>query len=215
MNVLEQSRSVVESHQANGQTIHSDEQTMPDSSLIDGLIAGNEQSLGMVYDRYVALVYGLAKSVSRDEQIARDVTQMVFIHLWEFPHRVDLSRGSLKSYLGVLTHRRAVDAVRRSEQHIRTAERFQFEIEPTSPSSDVDVLHSSAGRWQRDRLKGFINGLPTDQQEALRLAYFGGRTYREVAVELGIPEGTAKSRLRRALAQLREQLDNDDRWAWT
>ena len=67
----------------------------------------------------------------------------------------------------------------------------------------------------KERLAGLVNALPAEQRDALRLAYFEGRTYRQVAAELGIPEGTAKSRLRIALARLREKLENDDRWAWT
>ena len=60
-----------------------------------------------------------------------------------------------------------------------------------------------------------VEELPSEQRDALRLAYFEGCTYRQVAAQLGIPEGTAKSRMRMALARLREQLDTDDRWAWT
>jgi RNA polymerase sigma-70 factor (ECF subfamily) len=168
-----------------------------------------------VYDDYSALVYGLARSVSHDEQIARDVTQDVFTHLWEFPDRVDLTRGSLKSYLAVIAHRRAVDAVRRSERRMRTEERVRSQRAVAAPASDAQVVTESARIWQSERLGALVNHLPREQADALRLAYFEGRTYREVAVQLGIPEGTAKSRLRLALARLREQLDHDDRWAWT
>lgn len=186
-----------------------------DATLIGRLIAGDEAALGDVYDDYSALIYGLARSVSHDEQIAREVTQDVFTHLWEFPDRVDLARGSLKSYLAVIAHRRAVDAVRRSERRMRTHDRVARHRASAAPGSDVQVLAESGRAWQSERLAALVDGLPREQGDALRLAYFEGRTYREVAVQLGIPEGTAKSRLRLALARLREQLDHDDRWAWT
>lgn len=186
-----------------------------DATLIDRLTAGDDSALADVYDEYSALVYGLARSVSNDEQIASDVTQDVFTHLWEFPDRVDLARGSLKSYLGVIAHRRAVDAVRRSERYLRTQERMRRQTASAAPSCDVEVLTESARIWQNERLAGLVDDLPNVQRDALRLAYFEGLTYREVAVQLGIPEGTAKSRLRLALTRLREQLDHDDRWAWT
>jgi RNA polymerase sigma-70 factor, ECF subfamily len=186
-----------------------------EAALVDRLTAGDDAALGRVYDLHCALVYGLAKSVSHDEQIAREVTQDVFTHLWEFPDRVDLRRGSLKSYLGVMAHRRAVDAVRRSERHARTQERMRSAGETAAPASDAQVIDDTARTWQRERLAALLEGLPSDQREALRLAYFEGCTYRQVAAELGIPEGTAKSRLRLALAHLREQLGHDDRWAWT
>jgi RNA polymerase sigma-70 factor (ECF subfamily) len=183
--------------------------------LVGRLLAGDDQALAGVYDQYGALVYGLARSVSHDEQIARDVTQDVFCHLWQFPDRVDLARGTLKSYLAVIAHRRAVDAVRRSERHTRTQERMRSQRETAASASDAQVVAESARSWQRDRLAALVDDLPREQGDALRLAYFEGRTYREVAAQLGIPEGTAKSRLRLALSRLREQLDHDDRWAWT
>ncbi len=189
--------------------------TVRDPTLIGRLLAGDDAALAEVYDHYGALVYGLARSVSHDEQIARDVTQDVFVHLWEFPDRVDLTRGSLKSYLAVIAHRRAVDAVRRSERRMRTEERVRSQRASAVSASDAQVLDDSARIWQSERLAALVDDLPREQGDALRLAYFEGRTYREVAVQLGIPEGTAKSRLRLALARLREQLDHDDRWAWT
>jgi RNA polymerase sigma-70 factor (ECF subfamily) len=186
-----------------------------EATLIGRLVDGDDSALADVYDDYSALVYGLARSVSHDEQIARDVTQDVFTHLWEFPDRVDLTRGSLKSYLAVIAHRRAVDAVRRSERRTRTEERVRSQRAMAAPASDAQAVNESARIWQSERLGALVGDLPREQADALRLAYFEGRTYREVAVQLGIPEGTAKSRLRLALARLREQLDHDDRWAWT
>jgi RNA polymerase sigma-70 factor (ECF subfamily) len=189
--------------------------TVRDPNLIARLLAGDDRALADVYDEYGALVYGLARSVSHDEQIARDVTQDVFVHLWEYPDRVDLTRGSVKSYLAVIAHRRAVDAVRRSERRARADERMRSQPTSAEAASDAQVLDESARIWQSERLASLVDNLPREQGDALRLAYFEGRTYREVAVQLGIPEGTAKSRLRLALARLREQLDHDDRWAWT
>lgn len=179
------------------------------------MVAGDDGALGVIYDQYSPLVYGLAKSVSGDDLTAREVTSEVFTYLWEFPDRVDLSRGSLKAYLGMIAHRRAVDAVRRSERRRMAEDRFRATSEQSSPSGETEALHHSALRWRKERLLGLVNALPVEQRDALRLAYFEGRTYRQVADELGIPEGTAKSRLRLALARLREQLDKDDRWAWT
>jgi RNA polymerase sigma-70 factor (ECF subfamily) len=98
---------------------------------------------------------------------------------------------------------------------MRTQERVARHRASAVAGSDVHVLAESSRVWQSERLAALVDDLPREQADALRLAYFEGRTYREVAVQLGIPEGTAKSRLRLALARLREQLDHDDRWAWT
>jgi RNA polymerase sigma factor (sigma-70 family) len=190
-------------------------QTSNDAALVARLVAGDDDALSTLYDTYSSVVYGLARSVSRDDQIACEVTQDVFTHVWEHPDRVDLHRGTLRSYLGVMAHRRAVDAVRRSERRSHTEDRVRAQSESVAPASDLQAVGDVARSWQRRRLAELLDALPKDQCEALRLAYFEGRTYREVAVELGIPEGTAKSRLRLALARLREQLELDDRWAWT
>jgi RNA polymerase sigma-70 factor, ECF subfamily len=189
--------------------------TAPDGMLVARLIAGDDSALGTIYDRFGSMIYGLARSVSHDEQIAREVTQDVLTHVWEFPGRVDLARGSLKSYLATMAHRRSVDAVRKSERIHRVEDRVRSGSDPVVGSSEASVLDASARVWQADRLAALMEKLPTDQREALRLAYFEGCTYRQVAAQLGIPEGTAKSRLRLALARLREQLERDDYWAWT
>ena len=186
-----------------------------DAALLERLRAGDDGALGSLYDRFGALVFGLAKSVARDEQIAREVTQDVFTYLWEFPERADLSRGSLRSYIGVLAHRRSVDAVRRSERRQGAENRAGAIADVVAQASDVVVLTETTMAWRRNRLAELMGSLPKDQRDALRLAYFEGRTYRQVAADLDIPEGTAKSRLRLALERLREKLESEDLAAWT
>jgi RNA polymerase sigma factor (sigma-70 family) len=156
-------------------------------------------------------VYGLARRVTRDDHLAQDVTQEVFAYLWELPDRVDLSRGSLRSYLAVVAHRRAVDEVRRSERRTRTESSHAAPDLQDGPENDiVDAL---AQEWSRQRLAAVLTQLPADQRAAVGLAYYEGQTYTQVARTLGIPEGTAKSRLRLALARLRVLLGDELRTA--
>jgi RNA polymerase sigma-70 factor (ECF subfamily) len=79
---------------------------------------------------------------------------------------------------------------------------------------DREVVELDARRWRAGRLRSLVLALPAEQRTALELAYFEGCTYREVAQRLGIPEGTAKSRLRLALARLRTMLDEQPLEAW-
>jgi RNA polymerase sigma factor (sigma-70 family) len=126
----------------------------------------------------------------------------VFVSFWERPAAFDPERGSLRTWLGTLTHRRAVDHVRREESRRRRAEREGARAVPTP-----DVEEMATALVTAERVRAALADLPGDQQRAIHLAYFGGRTYRQVAVELGIPEGTAKSRLRLGLRRIAEVLE--------
>ena len=144
-----------------------------------------------VYDQYSSFVYGLALRVIGDARAAEDVSQDVFVGLWERPAAFDPDRGSLRTWLGTLTHRRAVDYVRREEARRRRAERDAARA-VTAP----DVEEMATALVTAERVRAALDLLPSEQRRAIQLAYFGGKTYREVAEVLGIPEGTAKSRLR-------------------
>jgi RNA polymerase sigma-70 factor (ECF subfamily) len=149
--------------------------------------------------------------------MAEEVTQEVFIHLWEHPARFDPARGSLRTWLGLLAHSRSVDRVRtearRSERENRLAPR-----EPLT-SEQIEIDNDLSRSWLASSVRDALDQLPVEQRDAVVLAYFGGRTYRQVATELAIPEGTAKSRLRLALAKLddilRPRLLEQESPAWT
>ena len=180
--------------------------------LVERLSGGDEAALVDLYDRYAGFVYGLAVRTLADRQIAEDITQEVFVYLWEHPERIDPGRGTLRGFLGTLTHRRAVDTVRREEARRRREARVARE---TSEVPDVAAAVLRADTT--DRVRTALEVLPAAQRRALELAYFQGYTYRQVADVLGIPEGTAKSRLRLALSRIAETLDSptsehSERW---
>jgi RNA polymerase sigma-70 factor (ECF subfamily) len=135
----------------------------------------------------------------------------VFAHLWELPTRVDLERGSLRSYLAVLAHRRAVDEVRRSERRARLEASVASLSEEDGP--EQGVVETLTGSWRTQRLAAALAELPADQRAAVELAYYDGLSYTQVARVLGIPEGTAKSRLRLAMTRLRIRLGDEMRAA--
>jgi RNA polymerase sigma-70 factor (ECF subfamily) len=182
-----------------------------DALLVGRICAGDDRALAAVYDQHAGLVYGLARRVTRDEQLARDVTQEVFSYLWEMPGRVDLARGSLRSYLAMLAHRRAVDEVRRHEARAR-AETAAAVPEPQD-GPETRVVDAATQTWRKKHLSALLDLLPAEQRAAVRLAYYDGLTYVQVAEALGIPEGTAKTRLRSALARLRTLLTDEAREA--
>ena len=189
-----------------GVTVSNDREAL----LVARIRAGDDRALAEIYDAHAGLVYGLTRRIARDEQLASDITQEVFASLWEMPDGVDLARGSLRTYLAVLAHRRAVDEVRRHER------RFRAEAAVTQPGADggpqASVVAAAQARRTK-RLAALLNVLPDEQRAAVRLAYYDGFTYVQVAHALGIPEGTAKSRLRAALARLRGLLADEARTA--
>jgi len=178
-----------------------------DALLVARIGAGDDSALAAVYDEHAGLVYGLARQVTRDDELARDITQEVFACLWETPSRVDVSRGSLRTYLAVLAHRRAVDEVRRQEARSRAETVPGVMPEPDGP--ETQVLAAAARTWRGKRLAELLGALPAEQRTAVQLAYYEGLTYVQVARKLGIPEGTAKYRLRAALARLRTLLTDE------
>ena len=175
------------------------------------LVSGEEAALGDVNDQYSSFVFGLAQRVIGDPRAAEDVSQEVFLYLWEHPEAFDPSRGSMRTWLGTLTHRRAVDHVRREEARRRRAQRDANRRATSVP--DVDEMATAL--VTAERVRAALDVLPPEQRQCIDLAYFGGLTYRQVAEALAIPEGTAKSRLRLGLRRVAEALEAEglEQWA--
>ena len=172
-----------------------------DKEVCERLVAGDEAALGELYDELSPLVYGLAARVTRDWAAAEDITQEVFVRVWEDPQAFDPARGSWRGWLGTMTHRRAVDWVRRSAvRHRRTAD-------AAPPVAAPDPEETAVAGSVAKSVQAAVDDLPAAQREAIRLAYFDGQTYRQVAETLGIPEGTAKSRLWLGLRRLAARLE--------
>jgi RNA polymerase sigma-70 factor, ECF subfamily len=172
--------------------------------LLVASAAGDQQAFAALYDHLASQVLGVALRVLRDRALAEEVAQEVFVEIWRKADRFDPERGSAAGWVATLTHRRAVDRVR-SEQAARDRdERVQRRDSVRAFDEVSDTVGQRLDHWQ---VRQALAGLSDRQREAVELAYFQGHTYREVAHVLGIPEGTAKSRLRDALLRLRGSLD--------
>jgi RNA polymerase sigma-70 factor (ECF subfamily) len=168
----------------------------------DRLVARDPSALSDLYDQFGSYVFGLAARVIGDRHAAEDVTQEVFLSMWERPEAFDPARGRLRTFLGTLAHRRAVDLVRREEARRRRAAREAATVVPVPDVGELAMAIVTA-----EQVRAEVDRLPREQREAIELAYFGGRTYRQVAEELGIPEGTAKSRMRLGLSRIAQALE--------
>ncbi len=150
-------------------------------------------------------MYGLALRVIGDPRAAEDIARDVFLFVWERPEAFDPARGSLRTWLGTLAHRRAVDYVRREEARRPRTQREAGRQTAVIP----DVAEMATALVAAERVRAALDVLPDEPRRAIQLAYFGGRTYRQVAEQLGIPEGTAKSRLRLGLRRVAAVLEAD------
>jgi RNA polymerase sigma-70 factor (ECF subfamily) len=176
--------------------------------ILARIAAGDESALGQLYDQYAGFVYALAHKVTQDRSTAEDIAQDVFVHVWTCADRFDPDRGSVRAWLGVITHRRAVDRVRRET----TARAREERAERRRTGAPPDVAEVATSMVIGRRVRDALAALPGDQRQAIELAYFGGRTFREAAAMLGIPEGTAKSRIRLGMAKLTEALQGVAPW---
>lgn len=181
--------------------------TSDDTMLAERLLARDEGALREVIDAYGAAVYGMARRVVAEPTLAEEVAQDTFLAIWRRPGAFDSSRGTMQAFLLGVTRNKAVDLVRREEALRRAKDALLSETEATSTTPSTSEQMNEIDR--REEIKKALSELSPVQREAIVLAYFGGRTYREVADELGIPEGTAKTRLRDGLIRLKELMGSN------
>jgi RNA polymerase sigma-70 factor (ECF subfamily) len=168
------------------------------------LAAGDDHALAEVFDALARSVYGSALRVVGDASAAQDVVQDVFVELWTHPDRYDPAAGTLRTYLVVLARHRAVDLIRSEFRRLARQERtYRLTPQPAPAGAGDEMLSAETAGLVR----AAVQLLPARQRQVVELVYFEGLTCREVASVVGIPEGTAKSRLRLALARLETLLD--------
>ena len=160
--------------------------------------------LAELYDRYGRTAYGLALRILRDDTLAEDAVQDAFLTAWRTASAYRPERSNPRAWILTLTHRRAVDIVRR-EQYRRT------EPEQEAPEAGGATAEETAIlSWERRRVVQALDRLRPDERELLELAYYGGLTQSELAERLGVPRGTIKSRTYTALARLRGLLSEPE-----
>ncbi len=173
-----------------------------DAALVVSIGRYQQAALAEAYRRHAGAVFGLAKRLLNDHARAEEIVQEVFVRLWNDPNRFDPERGSLRSFLLAHTHGRSVDTIRSDAARRSREEREAREQADGGYDIAREVWDMALAGHVRDALESLQPG----ERDAIELAYFGGRTYREVAEELGEAEGTVKSRIRSGLKRLRGEL---------
>lgn len=179
-----------------------------DAQLIEAMVGGDSKALSEVYDRFHRAVHTVAFRVTADRSFAEDVLQEVFVALWKRPEAYQPSRGSLGTWLMSTAHHKAVDLVRHEESLRRRRDMVAIDVEQEFRDDYLaePVDEKASERWQAERVRSALAGLPEAQRQAMVLAYFGGYTQREVAAVTGVPLGTVKTRMLAAMRKLRDTL---------
>jgi len=169
-----------------------------DGLLLDRVQARDQMAMTELFDRYGTMVYSIALRVLKDPGNAEDVMQEIFFQVWENPKMFVQGRGSLGAWLAVVARNRAIDALRRRK--------------PSDPVEDVVLTSKTnlASEVERnsmmEKVRVILNGLPSEQQRSVELAFFDGLSHSEIASQTGDPLGTVKTRIRSALISVRKAL---------
>ncbi|WP_421119249.1 RNA polymerase sigma factor [Aquihabitans daechungensis] len=172
-----------------------------DAALVMAVSRYNQDALAEAYRRHAGAVFGLSRRLLNDATLAEEIVQEVFVRLWNDPDKFDPARGSLRSYLLAQCHGRSVDLLRSESSRRRREEK---DLRRTAEAG-YDLEREVWDLALADHVREALDTLPEVERAAIRLAYLGGHTYREVAVMLDEPEGTVKSRIRSGLKRLRTE----------
>lgn len=164
---------------------------------------GDEAAFAELYDALSRRLHGLVLRVVRDPAQSEEVTQEAFLEIWRTAARFDPTRGSAMGWMMTIAHRKAVDRVRSAEAASRRDAQYHEANQEVDFDSTSEAAHTSL---DVERVRKALASLTDAQRSALELAYFGGYTHTEVATMLGLPLGTAKTRIRDGLIRLRDTL---------
>jgi RNA polymerase sigma-70 factor, ECF subfamily len=176
----------------------------PDLDLVLALKNGDRTALETLYDRYSGLVYKLALRLLSIEEAAADLTQEIFLALWNKPEKYQADRGSLSVFLSVMTRSQALNRLRSAKSQQQLIQRFGRMAMPDS--GDNPNLDRAALAELSQRVKSALKQLPEAQRQVLELAYYEGFSQSDITEKTGVPLGTVKSRSRQGLLKLRELL---------
>ncbi len=183
----------------------STEMDRTDEELLKELAEGREASIGVLYSRFAPIVFGMARHAV-DRATAEEIVQDVFLAVWKGAASFDPNRGSARAWLLQIAHYRIANALRSRSRRPQTASDSDSERLADTPDPSPDPGEETWASHRRAILRSALDALPPPQRQALGLAYFEELSHGEVAEVLGLPLGTAKSRIRAGLAGLRRSL---------
>lgn len=185
-------------------------QQIADREMILRISRGDQTAFSALYDRLSDPLYSLALKMLGDASDAQDALQEVFVQIWSRARTYDREKSSVFSWAVLLTRSRAIDRLRARARRLRVVGGSTADEAERAEATYASTLETASDTVNRNdeaaRVRSLLNNLPSEQREAIELAFFGHLTHHEIAAQLGQPLGTVKARIRRGLLKLREQL---------
>lgn len=170
-----------------------------DEALAIAFAAHDRSAFDRAYREYAGLLYSAAYNVLGDANEAQDCVHDALVRVWRSPHAYSPARGALRSFLVVCVRNEAISRRRRHGRRMQMEERLAAQPAEHDELPDSDPI-------ERDRVRSALARLPAEQRVPLELAYYQGKTHREIAAELAQPLGTVKSRIAMGLRKLSDAL---------
>jgi RNA polymerase sigma-70 factor (ECF subfamily) len=180
-----------------------------DRQLIQRVAMGEKEALEDLYMRYSSPVYSLARFMLRQEALAEEATQDIFLNIWLKASSYNAERGEPRAWIMSVAHHKVVDIIRSRRRNITMTDPKDYETLDLLPSTQMPTAEEAELNLERDRIRKALSILPPAQKEVIVMAYFQGLSQSEIAEKLGQPLGTVKTRVRLAMQKLRAELEED------
>lgn len=181
-----------------------------DEALIRLSANDDPEALSELYDRYKALVFGLAINIVGSHETAEDITLDVFTKVWEKADTYQPGKATVKRWIGRITRYRSIDVLRRRNTHLDMSNPKWSDLSPDTLPARENPEEVMELALVRRKVTEALSKLPEEQKKPLALAYFMGYSHQQIAEMLNKPLGTIKTRIRLAIQKLQKELKVDE-----
>lgn len=184
---------------------------LDDHQLIQLVAQAEKEALEALYSRYSSPVYSLAMYMLKQQALAEEVTQDIFLNIWLKAGSFKADRGAPKAWIMSVAHHKIIDVIRSRKRAIQSTEPANYDLLELLPASGISTEEQVEQTLERERILKALTVLPSAQKEVIMMAYFRGYSQSEMAEILNQPLGTIKTRVRLAMQKLRVVLDDDNK----
>jgi RNA polymerase sigma-70 factor (ECF subfamily) len=174
--------------------------------LVHAMARGEQSAFSSLYQQTVAQIFAVARSMLRNKEDAEEIVCDVYTFAWQRAHAYDGTRGSVMAWLCVMTRNRAVDRLRQRRATLSLDDEKHEELQKSLVAQTLGPDQMLAQFQSGTAVHRALAALSKQRQHLIGLAFFQGLTHEEIALVVGMPLGTVKSHLRRALAVLQGEL---------